>query len=278
MSKQDIRLVTAFFDISRTEIDGRTNEEYASQIRVLLNSFPSAILVTDTDSYEKIKVHHKNVLIIERVGLWPFQFRKEVNGILSGPRYQESRDITHKLPEYSLVNISKIPILRLVLEKFGGSSAVWLDAGVSRFFSAPQEAEHKLLESLNALSSLGFEAGFEIETRGNTSLVKRRIANATPGSCRRVVSGTTFFASGGYLTKLEHHAVIEMREWLVGGVWDNDQVLLRRVVPRIKQKTFYHRQEGPPASMLRRLLEQRSLSASEFSFSEYVGRSFSKYS
>lgn len=276
MDKTKINLVTAFFDINRKKVDGRTTEEYSTQLRTLLDCFPSTTLITDPISLAQLEIDHANIIYAEKEHLWPFDYRDPVKEIISGLRYRESSDITHKLPDYSLINISKLPMLKLALERLGGSTAVWLDAGLSRFFSAPQAIQQVLVQSINELATQGFEAGFEIETRGNTSMISRRIRNATPGSCRRIVSGSMFFASGAYLSELEYQAKVEMKDWIAGGLWDNDQVLLRRIIPRIEMNAFFHRQVGKPGSLLRRLMIQDPVSRSELQFSHHVANSFSK--
>mgnify|MGYP001190471803 CR=1 FL=1 len=272
METNQIQLVTAFFDINRHKVDGRKNSEYAKQLVVLLKEFPSTLLITDRKSFESLNLHHRHHLITTRDSLWPFSMRDEVARILSNFEPGKAKDITHRLPDYSLVNISKLPLMLLALERTGATTAVWLDAGISRFFPPGKSTEVQLLNKVRELNEMGFESGFEIETTGNISLFTGRLRNAQPGSCRRIVSGTSFFATKAYLKALELEARLEIERWFQSNTWDNDQVLLRRIIPKMRHKTFFHRQRGEPASILRWLLSPTDVSSEELAFSKRISK------
>jgi hypothetical protein len=219
---------TSLFDIGRSSIDGRTMQNYIEWLKATLKIFPNLIVFHD-GSCDSLNLEYSNFVKISKDNLDTFKLKDQVSQILNSFRPISSGDITFKLVEYSLVQYAKFELGEKVLEISDCSSVLWIDAGISRFIKSPR---FQMLEA-NVENLLKYQTKMvlEIDIRNNFNWRNLSIETSMVGSCRRVISGTSFWINSDFLIELNILIRSRLLGWIRAGIWDNEQVLLRNLLP-----------------------------------------------
>ena len=220
---------TSLFDIGRSGIDGRTLDHYKKWLKSTIENFPNLIVYHDGSCDDLIGLDC-NFQKVAKDTLRVFSYESAVKSIFEEFQPSSPNDITFKLPQYSLVQFAKFELGSKVIEDFDAQSILWVDAGISRFIKEPL-VEDALKKSVDLMFMNEIDAAFEIDLRNNFNLKTWSISNSEIGSCRRVISGTSFWMDSRALGQFNQDVSTELENWLRAKVWDNEQVLLRNLLP-----------------------------------------------
>jgi hypothetical protein len=227
---------TALFDLSRDVVDGRSINDYKSWLVRTCALFPGLTVFhdgcCDDLDLEDVKFHR-----IKPSDLKFFQFLEPVSVILKSYLPDSPNDVTFRLPSYSLMQFSKFELGCLLLKDLEGGSVLWVDAGISRFFNKSQIQNGSLMAFTPILNE--FDLILEIDLRKNLKLLKMRIKESRIGSCRRIISGTSFWANHKAINELYQKSISTASEWIESGIWDNEQVMLRNIISKLDLKTAF---------------------------------------
>jgi hypothetical protein len=146
MSHNPVTLVTAFFDIKRSEKgDGRTIDEYKSWIQKTLQLNCNLFIVTESKFLDFFKENRPSgyktfIKVFDFKDLNFYKYREIMRNILENPEYKNRiahpKRVECVLPEYNIIQYSKFHCLKMGIEEnpFQSDFFFWIDAGISRFF------------------------------------------------------------------------------------------------------------------------------------------------
>lgn len=220
---------TLLFEIGRKEIDGRGHNEYKKWLKNTLSIFEEIVIYHD-GCLEKDDFPLSDLRFIPKKNLDIFKNLAKVKQVLENMKPEASDDITFKLPQYSLTQYAKFELGAKLLNDDNLDGVLWVDAGISRFISGKLDLKN-LNKISNSLIQNKVDAVFEIDLRNNLKIFPIRILESSPGTSRRVISGTSFWLSKEYVNQLVPNINQRLENWIAEGVWDNEQVLLRQILP-----------------------------------------------
>jgi hypothetical protein len=244
--------VTCLFDIGRKDIDGRSIDQYLPWLRQTLEIFPELIVYHDGSCRD---IATNNFIEIDKSEYISAEYIDAVSIVISQMSPSAKEDITFKTPLYSLVQYSKFSLLNKAKELTKAKSYLWVDAGISRFLTNDNTKKLLQINSETAISS-GLEFIFEIDLRRNFDFSKLSIKKAVPGTCKRIFSGTSFWVQSSRVTDLHIAVNQRMKEWINLGIWDNEQVLLRSIMPFSDSIEYVLQRNLPTGSVARNLLSE----------------------
>jgi hypothetical protein len=219
-----VQVYTSLFDIGRDQVDGRSMQNYKNWLVATINLFPGIIVFHD-GSCDGFVAGDSHFIKVEKNNLEFFKFLPDLNQIFKKFNPESPNDVTFKLPEYSLVQYSKFELALKALEISGAESVLWVDAGISRFIDSMNT--NFLETNVSKLLKQEYDFMFEINLRKNISFRKFRIESPTPGTCGRVISGTSFWIHGNSAQRLVREIKDLLCIWKANSIWDNEQVALR---------------------------------------------------
>lgn len=209
--------------------------QYLAWLSRTVTLFPELTIFTDVQKAEELSgVNGARVLMLSKSELWPFRYRDAVDDLFREYAPKAKRDITYTNPSYALVQFSKFLFCDLIASEDSSRSTLWVDAGISRFISGGGSG-----------SKGGFSPGkshFEIDLRHNITPLGR-IKISRPGTCRRIVSGTSFLLTREHSQLLDLRARSWVENLLSNRSWDNEQVFLSNTLTDIKQEIVWVEQK-----------------------------------
>jgi hypothetical protein len=189
-----------------------------------------------------MEIPNQNLKFLDKANLRAFSFQKQLVDTLKIFNPSASKDITFRLPEYSLVQFSKFELGIMASEFKSAQSVLWVDAGISRFLDSHLKSKTqtylKFRQQTNKLNKFPINRVLELDILNNLSLKELRLSKSDVGSCRRVISGTSFWIKSNYLLELNELIFDEIANWLNLKIWDNEQVLLRKILPKLSRLKF----------------------------------------
>ena len=247
--------VTALFDINRESIDGRSIDQYLNWLSKTLELFPTTIVFHDgsCDNF----VFDKGIFVkIEKNSLWIFKLSKKISEILKEFDPVAKADITFLNPLYSMVQFSKFELLVLAKNLSPAESYLWIDAGISRFL---KEGSHSsiLNNNVEKLLRRGYRFTFEIDLKNNLNFFKLKIRKSEVGTSRRVISGTSFWIKEDSVITIWEMIQMNLVIWLNENKWDNEQVMLRKIVEDLESVNFIVQWNAWTGSVARKFLKKR---------------------
>ena len=246
--------VTALFDISRDQVDGRTIDMYLEWLLKTISIFPD-VLVFHDGTCDRISDLNSNFVKVDREILFESSLIENLKQIFVEMKIEALDDITFKTPTYSIVQFLKFQLLRESLYLRPALSYMWVDAGISRFIkplSNPSALEHNSLSALK----LGFKYIFEIDLKQNLDFTNLSVKKALPGTCKRIISGTSFWIDGQQVDAFNTIVDLKKREWQKLRIWDNDQVLLRNLATFLENVLYIRQGRNSTGSVARFLLNE----------------------
>jgi hypothetical protein len=238
---EDCQVYTSLFNIGRDKIDGRSIFQYQDWLRKTLDIFPDMLIFHD-GSCAEMEIPNQNLKFLDKANLRAFSFQKQLVDTLKIFNPSASKDITFRLPEYSLVQFSKFELGIMASEFKSAQSVLWVDAGISRFLDSHLKSKTqtylKFRQQTNKLNKFPINMVLELDILNNLSLKELRLSKSDVGSCRRVISGTSFWIKSNYLLELNELIFDEIANWLNLKIWDNEQVLLRKILPKLSRLKF----------------------------------------
>lgn len=255
---KDIQVYTALFNLKRENIDGRDIETYLNWLEQTISYFPD-ILVYHDGSVGLERKNDDRFIFVERNKLKSFSNLEIVNSILDSFIPLAKSDITFRLPEYSLVQFSKFELGKLAIQHSNARSLLWVDAGISRFIKPHTLFNSEVDYQARNLLEQGVEFVLEIDLKNNIDFNRRKIRNSLVGSCRRVISGTSFWYSSNFCSELNSKIEKGVMEWLKAGIWDNEQVMLRNLSPFSVKTKYIIQSKSPTGGVARSFLSKKLL-------------------
>lgn len=229
-----ITVYTALYDLDRASVDSRLFSSYVEWLKSTIELFPGIVVFHDgaLDVYDL-----KNCTLIKKPlqELEIFHFLEEVETVLKTFKPVVPNDITFRLSSYALLQYAKFEFATHL--DHSSESVMWVDAGISRFIT---ELDTVALEkSARKLLKCSVDALFEIDIKNNLEITRFALSDSPIGSCRRVISGGGFWLRQNYVELIYTEITKEIRNWLRTGIWDNEQVMLRKILPKMPGKILY---------------------------------------
>jgi len=231
---------TALFDIGRNSIDGRGLDSYLNWLQLTIELCPNLIIFHDAQT-DLSSISGGTKILIDTSKLKTFGYLPYLEELFQEYRPKAYGDITFNLPKYSLIQYSKFELASILLVKFPAESYLWLDAGISRFLKN-QISSSRIEDNASKLLKKGFDLMVEIDVKNNFLLHGLRIEKSDVGTCRRVISGTSFWLNSKSIFRLNGLIEETLNSWKDQRVWDNEQVLLRNILPNYILRVNYRRQ------------------------------------
>lgn len=228
--------VASLFDIDRESVDGRRISQYKAWLKKTIDLFPNVLVFHDGCLNEE-EFPDTNLQRLTKDELRIFTFKARVEQLIK-KGYGHSGDITFKVPEYSLIQYAKFELLTRAIEFSGAHSALWIDAGVSRFFSDFSRMPSLEKNSVKLIDSK-IDMVVEVDVWNNISIFPPGILNSEPGTCHRVFSGTSFWVNAKSCRNLHGLIDDEAEKWLRDDKWDNEQIMMRNALPISDLKILY---------------------------------------
>lgn len=248
-----VTVYTALYNLDRASIDSRLFSSYVQWLKSTIEFFPGIIVFHDgaLDCYDL-----QNCILVNKPleELETFQLLGKVDSVLKTFKPSAPQDITFRLNSYALLQYAKFEFARLIDNP--NESVMWVDAGISRFVDTLD------LQALNSSAEIlirdNVDVLFEIDVRNNLNLKSFSISDSRIGTCQRVISGGAFWIRKSYLDVICTEIDVTMHKWLAVGIWDNEQVMLRKILPTLSGKILYVPQlRGIPGCVPRSLAAKR---------------------
>lgn len=247
--------VTALFDINREVIDGRTICEYKSWLQKTVKNFPNTIIFHD-GVCDDLEYELRNLIRINPNELWIFNHKDTISKTIDNCNPVSKNDITYLNPLYSLVQFSKFEFLKIAKDTFSAKSYLWIDAGISRFLPLVNNENRIDFNSTEFLQN-GTKFAFEIDLKNNLDPFSFKIKKSMPGTCKRVISGTSFWVEGNSVDQIWDLIRKGINDWLTSACWDNEQVMLRQILPSIPNVEYIIQWNSPTGSVAREMLTKK---------------------
>jgi hypothetical protein len=230
--------------------------EYKVWLSKTCNLFPNIIVFHDgcLDSFE---CPDAQFVRIELGGLRTFGLHSKLSVVLETFAPKAAADITFRLPEYGLVQLAKFELAEKVIEITNTDSVLWVDAGISRFIPETHNM-NSFQEFSRFLLKSSYDYFFEIDTRRNWNPLKIKLSRPDVGSSRRVVAGWSFWIRSNKIEALSLSAFDYAKNWVEAGVWDNEQILLRYLLPIIPGEKLYVRKGKALTALVPRIMMENS--------------------
>jgi hypothetical protein len=249
---QSCQAYTALFDLGRENVDGRSIAEYKVWLGKTCKLFPGIIVFHDgcLDSFENPDGHFVR---LELGSLRTFGLLPKLTFVLETFTPKAAADITFRLPEYGLVQLAKFELAEKVFEMTNTDSVLWVDAGISRFVPVPLNTNN-FQDFSRILLKSRYDYFFEIDTRRNWNPLKIKLNRPGIGSSRRIVAGGSFWMRSRNIEALSLSAFNYAKGWVEAGVWDNEQILLRYLLPIIPGEKLYVRKGNALTALVPRIM------------------------
>jgi hypothetical protein len=200
-------------------------------LRATIELFPGIVVFHD-GALDGADLQNCSLVKLPLKNLKTFNFEPRVNSVLERFSPVAPSDITFQLPAYALLQFSKFEFAKLLNNPH--QSVLWVDAGISRFIKHIDV--DNLHQNVDSLLNEGYDALFEIDIKNNFDFRALSLKDSEVGSCRRVISGGSFWIRTSYLEKIQSPIFQVMQEWLFSEIWDNEQVMLRKILPTLPGK------------------------------------------
>lgn len=241
---------TALFDINRSKSDGRDISQYKLWLTQTAALFEYIVIFHD-GCLDSFTIENAHKIRVDSSKLHMFSYENYVRGVIDKGNVSAKDDITFKNAKYSLVQYAKFELAIEAMESAKAKSALWVDAGISRFIKN-FSSDEQIQESANALLQGGYAMRLEVDLKNNVKLPSLTLASSPVGTCKRVISGTSFWISHSYSRELLASVTNHLEIWKQSGLWDNEQVLLRNLEPWNSHEVYFDIQgKNPTGSVCR---------------------------
>lgn len=226
----DVRYVTALYDLNRAKDDGRTIQEYKKWLHQTLCQFPNTLVFHDSSLDFDFRNNFPSVMFHELhlTSLPLYLLKDDIRKISDRFSYTENRDLVYKNIDYGIVINSKFEFLRLASELVGEDNFLWIDAGISRFFSQSLPLGSFDASNLGDLSLL-----FDLRNFLRRCIFAKsvRLTSVAPmGSSQRIIGAVTMFVNRREVGSAANKYFALVRENIHMGFWDTEQIFLSRYI------------------------------------------------
>ena len=228
---ESFTVYTALYNLEREKVDSRSFKEYIVWLSETVKLFPG-ITVFHGGELDEIYMPHAKLVRKPLLELVTFSYSQKVDHILEEFSPISVDDITFKLSSYGLLQFAKFELAAEIAQN--SEAVIWVDAGISRFVKKVDL--ERFSKSVNFELEDGSDYIFEADIRNNLKLGALAIRDAEVGSCRRIISGGSFLVRCKSLPRLQQLIFEGLEDWTTRGIWDNEQVMLRKILPLIPGK------------------------------------------
>ena len=255
-SENSCQAYTALFDLDREKVDGRTFQDYLEWLKRTSELIPGLVIFHD-GKLDNLNFGNSRKIRIDLAELRSFSHLGELKGVLADFKPQAASDITFRLPEYGLIQLSKFELGCMVIQSTEAKSVLWVDAGISRFLQK-SPGPNKIQEFANLLLEKHFAYFFEIDTRKNLDFGRLQLKHNVIGTSKRVVAGGAFWIRREEVEALHTLVRHQAEQWLKKGIWDNEQLILREVIPVLRGKVLFYRKGRGETGCVARIMINHS--------------------
>jgi hypothetical protein len=261
LSQSSCQAYTALFDLDREKVDGRTFQDYLEWLKRTTELIPGLIIFHDGE-LDNLNFGNSRLIKIDLAELQAFSHLNELKEVLAVFKPHAANDITFQLPEYGLIQLSKFELGCKVIQMTDAESVLWVDAGISRFLDNTSRP-NRLQDFASLLLENHFAYFFEIDTRRNLNVFRLQFRHNGIGTSKRLVAGGAFWIRREEVETLHRLMLHQAELWLKIGVWDNEQMLLREVIPGLREKVLFYRKGRGETGCVARVMINYSWSPNE---------------
>lgn len=211
-----ITLVTALYDIKRdSNGDGRKFEEYLSWFKETLKIKSPMVIYVDESLEEFVKENRKSLptkIITQSLEKVPYYFLKDrIDEILNDENYKSRigspQRVECKMSLYNVIIYSKFKWIKEVIQNnyFKTDYFMWIDAGLSRFFSQHGVNVNNQYPSENAVETL-------IENKDSVL----------------IQTSMSYYSDLVNVEKCEESYFWDARTWIMAGLWGGGPEVLNK--------------------------------------------------
>jgi hypothetical protein len=240
INNESLTCVTAFYNINREMIDGRSVIDYKKWLTNTVSSLKCPIILFLDKTLEwKSDILNSavgNIHIIETSieEIPMYKYKDKMESILSSEEFKSKQkhpnDITNKLPEYCMIQYSKFGFIEkaIELDLFKTSHFAWIDAGLSRFY------DYSKIYTFNTNSLM--MNSFYIQCDIDHPLLENITYDSYIGTNVCIFKGTMFAADKDTFNTVHSEVMrIFIKEMLEKNRIDNEQIAFALVYKNIPE-------------------------------------------
>lgn len=220
-----ITAVTGFYDVGRAGYDNRTPERYIDWLnRTLQTPLPFLVFLDPAFDASSIVLKPEDRIVrVPRAALTMFRHGDRIREIVATSMAVNRRDIAFTIPEYGMIVMSKLEMVKRAARETDADFLVWIDAGLSRFIPDLGDGKIKIdsadLEGVN----FGFTRTLHLAQRMRIGKFPRRMV----GTTLAMMSAGDFIVARNFAEELSDRMdFLVETEWLPQGLWDNEQMAI----------------------------------------------------
>jgi len=229
MMNNNCKIVTCLYDIGRSEIDGRTTNDYSRWILETFENFPEITVYYNSEEIRSMLDSGQNWIYKDVEEFALINKYEEVLRICNNLQ-KRSDDLTFKLPLYSILQFEKFQFLAEQKKMEPNlKGALWVDAGISRFINSRQTSASKEKSKTNIQKILNSKKSlFEVDPKRNLTIFKN-LKYVKTGTCTRSFSGTSFYLDQEDIFLYAQKTLQIANLWIENFQWDNEQIALNQL-------------------------------------------------
>ncbi len=227
--------------------------QYVDWLGKTAQIFPGLIVFHD-GSCDELDLPGTEFIKIEKSDLKSFDYLFPLIELLKDFKPIAARDVTFTLPQYALMQFAKFELASKLVKQRNCDSILWVDAGISRFIKKTKfsfSPKHPVF--MQHLLRIEYQFAFEIDLRRNLTFPKFKVRIPEIGSCRRIISGTSFWMRRDGVSIIWSDVQDHLQSMIKVGVWDNEQVYLREFLGRTNHKVAFVLQSKSSTGTLARV-------------------------
>lgn len=220
-----ITAVTGLYDVGRSSADGRTMDQYVEWLNKTLEvPLPFVIFLDPSFDASGIRTKAEDQIIrVAKDDLTMFKHRGAVEHAIATNEHGNRRDISYNLPDYGMLVMSKLEMVKRAASETDADWLLWIDAGLSRFLPDLKGAT----PVITAADVEGITIGFNITDHLAQFMSQGKLPRRIVGSCLTLVSGGDFIVARSAAKCISDRLdYLVEKEWLPDGRWDNEQVAM----------------------------------------------------
>lgn len=226
-----IAAVTGFYDVGRAQYDGRTPERYIDWLNLTLQTpLPFFVFLDpEFDASGIVLKPDDRIVRVARSDLNMFKHGDRIQDIVANSPTVNRRDVSFNIPEYGMIVMSKLEMIKRAAEISDADFLVWIDAGLSRFIPDLGDGKIKVGEADLKGVNLGITTTLHLAQRMRIGKFPRKMVGRT----------LAMMSAGDFIVRREFAQELSDRmdflvetEWLPSGLWDNEQVAIGSLLIR----------------------------------------------
>lgn len=220
-----ITAVTGFYDVGRVNYDNRSIEKYVLWLNETLAT-PLPFLVFLDPAFDASNVVLKpgdRIVRVAKHDLTMFRHRDRIEHIVATSQTVNRRDIAFNVPEYGMMVMSKLELVKRAASQTDADFLVWIDAGLNRVIPDLGDGIVKVTAADLQGVTFGLNTTLHLAQRMRIGKLPRRMV----GTTLAMMSAGDFIVARSFAEELSDRMDFMVEtEWLPAGRWDNEQVAI----------------------------------------------------